>query len=94
MFPMVTGMNGRRQIFFDCSFATAPASTDQYVATITILADMSANEKLARSVLAAIPDNTTKALILTGGDRTVPPPLMTRSVPWISLSQAFKQFMG
>jgi beta-glucosidase len=72
MFPMVTGMNGRRQIFFDCSFATAPASTDQYVATITILADMSANEKLARSVLAAIPDNATKALILAGGDGNPP----------------------
>jgi beta-glucosidase len=72
MFPMVTGMNGRRQIFFDCSFATAPASTDQYVATITILADMSVNEKLARSVLAAIPDNATKALMLAGGDGNAP----------------------
>lgn len=67
MFPMITGMNGRRQIFFDCSFATAPATTDQYVATVTVLADMSGNEKLARAVLAQIPDNATKSMILCGG---------------------------
>ena len=72
MFPMITGMNGKRQIFFECSFATAPVATDQYVATVSILADMSANEKLARAVLAAIPDNATKATILAGGTGTAP----------------------
>ena len=72
MFPMVTGKNGRREIFFQCSFATAPAATDQYVATVTVLADMSGNEKLARAVLAAIPSNTVKAQILAGGAGTPP----------------------
>ncbi len=72
MYPMVTGMNGKREIFFECSFAAPPATTDQYVATVTILADMSGNEKLARAVLSAIPDNATKAIILAGGTGTAP----------------------
>lgn len=71
-FPMITGKNGKREIFFQCSFATAPAATDKYVASVVISADMSANETLARGVLAAIPDNTQKALILAGGDGTAP----------------------
>lgn len=72
LFPMITGKNGRREIFFECTFATPPATTDKYVANVNILADMSANEKLARAVLAAIPDNATKATILAGGDGTAP----------------------
>jgi beta-glucosidase len=66
-FPMITGKNGKREIFFDCSFATPPSATDKYVATVVISADQSANEKLARAVLAAIPSNGEKAKILAGG---------------------------
>jgi len=72
LFPMITGKNGRREIFFECTFATPPAATDKYVANVNILADMSANEKLARAVLAAIPDNATKQIILAGGDGNAP----------------------
>jgi beta-glucosidase len=72
MFPMITGKNGKREIFFDCSFTAAPGATDKYVATVVISADMSGTEKLARAVLAAIPNNAEKALILSGGDGTAP----------------------
>jgi beta-glucosidase len=72
MFPMITGMNGRREIFFTCTFATQPAVTDRYIATVTVLADMSWNEKFARAVLAQIPDNTQKSIILSGGTGVAP----------------------
>ena len=72
MFPMITGMNGRREIFFSCTFAAAPAATDRYIATVTVLADMSGNETFARAVLAQIPDNTQKSIILSGGTGSAP----------------------
>jgi|WetSurMetagenome_2_1015567.scaffolds.fasta_scaffold01093_9 beta-glucosidase len=72
MFPMINGMNGKREIFFECSFATAPAATDQYVAVVNYTADMSGNETLARNVLAQIPNNTQKSIILCGGTGEAP----------------------
>jgi beta-glucosidase len=55
MFPMVNGMNGKRDIFFTATFSSAPTQTDQYTATVHILADMSNLERTARSMLGAIP---------------------------------------
>ncbi len=72
IYPMITGLNGKREIFFECTFASAPAASDQYVATVTVTPNMSANEQLARSVLAAIPNNTEKAKILCGGNGVAP----------------------
>jgi beta-glucosidase len=66
MYPMVNGMNGKREIFFECSFATAPTATDMYTATVGISADMSTIEKTARLMLAAIPSTTEKIKMITG----------------------------
>jgi beta-glucosidase len=60
------GMNGKREIFFTCTFATAPTSADFYTAMVTIVANMSANETKARAMLAAIPSNAEKLLMITG----------------------------
>lgn len=49
------GINGKREIFFDCTFPTAPVMTDKYTATVTIMADQSNLEKTARAILAGIP---------------------------------------
>ena len=51
------GINGKREIFFDCTFPTAPLATDMYTATVTIQADQSNLEKTARNILAGIPSN-------------------------------------
>ncbi|HUI91265.1 MAG TPA: glycoside hydrolase family 3 C-terminal domain-containing protein [Chitinivibrionales bacterium] len=59
------GINGKREIFFDCTFPTAPMATDKYTATVTILADQSNLEKTARNVLAGIP-NSQKCGMLAG----------------------------
>lgn len=59
------GINGKREIFFDCTFPTAPASTDKYTATVTILADQSNLEKTARNILAGIP-NSQKCGMISG----------------------------
>lgn len=59
------GINGKREIFFDCTFPTAPANTDKYTATVTILADQSNLEKTARNILAGIPSSQ-KCNMLTG----------------------------
>jgi beta-glucosidase len=64
IFPVVNCMNGRREIFFDCSFPAFPGS-NLYVATVTILADQSYVEKTARAILAGIP-NAQKCLMITG----------------------------
>jgi beta-glucosidase len=59
------GINGKREIFFDCTFPTAPLATDMYTATVTILADQSNLEKTARAILAGIP-NSQKCGMFTG----------------------------
>jgi beta-glucosidase len=66
MFPMINGMNGKREIFFECSFATPPAQTDLYTATVVVYADMSNLEKTARAMLAAISSNAEKIKMITG----------------------------
>jgi beta-glucosidase len=66
VFPMINGMNGKREIFFECTFATPPAETDKYTATVMILADMSNLEKTARAMLAAIPNNAEKVKMISG----------------------------
>jgi beta-glucosidase len=63
-FPVVNCMNGRREIFFDCSFPSFPGS-NLYTATVTILADQSYIEKTARAILAGIP-NAQKCNMIAG----------------------------
>lgn len=65
MFPMVNGMNGKRDIYFTAAFSSAPTQADQYTATVHILADMSNLEKRARTILGAIPLSQ-KCLMITG----------------------------
>ena len=59
------GINGKREIFFECSFTTPPAPTDKYTATVTINADQSDMEKTARAILAEVP-NSEKCKFLGG----------------------------
>ncbi len=66
VFPMITGKNGKREIFFNATFAAAPQPTDKYVAKVTIHANMSATETLARQMLAAIPSTAEKIKMITG----------------------------
>jgi len=67
MYPMINGMNGKREIFFECSFAAQPdPAADLYTATVVINADMSNLEKTARLMLAAIPSNAEKIKIIAG----------------------------
>jgi beta-glucosidase len=61
------GINGKREIFFDCSFATAPLATDMYTATVTILADQSNLEKTARNVLTGIPSGQKCGMLAGNG---------------------------
>jgi beta-glucosidase len=67
MIQWANGINGKREIFFDCTFPTAPVNTDKYTATVTILADQSNLEKTARNILAGIP-NAQKCKMLIGDD--------------------------
>ncbi|HMD69612.1 MAG TPA: hypothetical protein VKF42_12075, partial [Chitinivibrionales bacterium] len=66
VFPMITGKNGKREIFFNATFTAAPAVTDKYVATVSIHANMSPTEVLARQMLAQIPSNAEKIKMITG----------------------------
>lgn len=66
VFPMITGKNGKREIFFNATFTTAPAVTDKYVATVAIHANMSPTEVLARQMLAQIPTLADKIGMITG----------------------------
>jgi beta-glucosidase len=61
------GINGKREIFFNCTFAVAPVATDKYTAMVTIQADQSNLEKTARAILAGIP-NSQKCLMIAGNN--------------------------
>ena len=72
LFPMITGKNGKREIFFECQCAAQPAATDKYVAVITITADQSFFEKEARRYVAGL-TNAEKVDFLHGtGQYTTP----------------------
>ena len=69
------GMNGKREIFFECTFAAVPAITDQYIASVTIVADQSNLEKQARAIFAQV-TNANKGQFLGGNNcfSTLPVP--------------------
>jgi beta-glucosidase len=72
IFPMITGKNGKREIFFECQFKELPGGTDKYVAKVTINADQSFIEKEARRYVAGM-SNSEKVDFLHGtGSYTTP----------------------